>query len=371
MVTYVLAGVCTSVPYRCKSVTRTCLWVAHIRNPQSGTIDIVSMQKEVAVKIMKIKPGARQESLTELPYTEAAIAGICIHRNIVQTMYSDLLPVLDAHQAADPGGPHRSRTRTAAGPSQRSVPRGDSQVKEWQVRMVMEICDLGSVRDWVSPTAGQKYGALYSALPTKAGTKGCGSRTLCALLTSLDVANGMKLLHKYKILHGDLKPHNVLLCSSDTDPRGFVSKLSDFGLSMKMAAHDGQVPGIKYGTIQYLAPEVLNTHIMTKKADVYSFGLIMWEVWHSRLFAEFYNTEKRKRKSAGRSMEDYRPMVSSRCPRSYVHLMTQCLDRNPDKRPDFLGGQVNIAIELERLIYEEYAKMAATAAAQAESTAGR
>lgn len=65
---------------------------------------------------------------------------------------------------------------------------------------------------------------------------------------------------------------------------------------MKMAAHDGQVPGIKYGTVQYLAPEVLNTHIMTKKADVYSFGIIMWEVWHSRLFAEFYNNEKRKRK---------------------------------------------------------------------------
>ena len=73
----------------------------------------------------------------------------------------------------------------------------------------------GSVRDWVSHVAGQKYGALYSSLPTKAGTKGCG-RTLCALLTSLDVANGMKLLHKYKILHSDLKPHNVLLVSSHT-----------------------------------------------------------------------------------------------------------------------------------------------------------
>jgi serine/threonine protein kinase len=81
------------------------------------------------------------------------------------------------------------------------------------------------------------------------------------------------------------------------DPRGFTAKLSDFGLSMKMAAHDGQVPGIKYGTVQYLAPEVLSTHIMTKKADVFSFGIIMWEVWHSRLFAEFYNIEKKKRKA--------------------------------------------------------------------------
>jgi serine/threonine protein kinase len=66
------------------------------------------------------------------------------------------------------------------------------------------------------------------------------------------------------------------------DPRGFVAKLSDFGLSMKMAAHDGNVPDIKYGTVQYLSAEVLSTHVMTKKADVYSFGIIMWEVFHSQ-----------------------------------------------------------------------------------------
>ena len=62
------------------------------------------LQKDVAVKIMKIKPGAKQESLTELPYTEAAIAGICIHANIVQTMYSDLMPVLDSSSAQEGGG---------------------------------------------------------------------------------------------------------------------------------------------------------------------------------------------------------------------------------------------------------------------------
>jgi hypothetical protein len=82
-------------------------------------------------------------------------------------------------------------------------------------RVMTATVGTGSVRDWVSHAAGQKYGALYSSLPTKAGTKGCG-RTLCALLTALDVANGMKLLHKYKILHSDLKPHNVLLVSSHT-----------------------------------------------------------------------------------------------------------------------------------------------------------
>jgi hypothetical protein len=100
------------------------------------------MQKDVAVKIMKIKPGAKQESLTELPYTEAAIAGICIHANIVQTMYSDLMPVLDSSSAQQDGGSFWSKTKDDR--ASRSLARSDSSVKEWQVRMVMEICDLGA-----------------------------------------------------------------------------------------------------------------------------------------------------------------------------------------------------------------------------------
>ena len=67
----------------------------------------------------------------------------------------------------------------------------------------------------------------------------------------------------------------------------------------------------------------------------------------------------------GQSMEDYRPMVSSKCPKSYVQLMTMCLDRTAEKRPDFLGGTVNVVVELERLIHEEYQKMASGAAAAA------
>ena len=110
------------------------------------------------------------------------------------------------------------------------------------------------------------------------------------------------------------------------DPRGFMAKLSDFGLSMKMAAHDGQVPGIKYGTVQYLAPEVLSTHIMTKRADVYSFGIIMWEVWHSRLFAEFYNIEKKKRKPCGA-----RPALRA-CPRLLCVVASQHCATNDVKR---------------------------------------
>ena len=109
------------------------------------------MQQEVAVKIMKIKPGAKQESLTELPYTEAAIAGICIHANIVQTMYSDLLPVFDKEdngsfwsKAKDDRGQASERGRMLSKEERMRLAAKGEGVKEWQVRMVMEICDLGA-----------------------------------------------------------------------------------------------------------------------------------------------------------------------------------------------------------------------------------
>lgn len=71
----------------------------------------------------------------------------------------------------------------------------------------------GSLSSWITGLA-SSHATLHTEVPTLAGTKGCGSRTLCALLTSLDVANGMKLLHKVELLHGYLAPHNVMLYSS-------------------------------------------------------------------------------------------------------------------------------------------------------------
>jgi hypothetical protein len=49
-------------------------------------------------------------------------------------------------------------------------------------------------------------------------------------------------------------------------------------------------------------------------------------------------------------MKDYRPPVSSKCPKAYVQLMTRCLDADPGLRPSFLPGQHNIVEELEFLI---------------------
>lgn len=111
----------------------------------------------------------------------------------------------------------------------------------------------------------------------------------CALdvaLLGLDVAKGCQAIHRYNIIHGDLKPHNVLLTSALDDERGWNGKIADFGLSVKIKRGEQHVSGIQHGTEGYVAPEVLQTRRMVKASDVYSFGILMWELWHSRLYYE-------------------------------------------------------------------------------------
>ena len=113
--------------------------------------------------------------------------------------------------------------------------------------------------------------------------------TACALdvaLLGLDVAKGCQAIHKYNVIHGDLKPHNVLLTAAPDDERGWIGKIADFGLSVKIKRGEQHVSGIQHGTEGYVAPEVLQTRRMVKASDVYSFGIIMWELWHARLYYE-------------------------------------------------------------------------------------
>lgn len=130
----------------------------------------------------------------------------------------------------------------------------------------MEFCDRGSLSNAV------KAGSFK--IPINRGTKPNVSN---ALLTALDIANAMMYLHNIRIVHGDLKAENVLLKSDVADPRGFVCKVSDFGLS-RFLAEDTHIETFTYGTITHMPPELLRGGILTPAADVYSFAVLMWEL---------------------------------------------------------------------------------------------
>jgi tRNA A-37 threonylcarbamoyl transferase component Bud32 len=96
---------------------------------------------------------------------------------------------------------------------------------------------------------------------------------------ALDIAKGMNCLHSYKppILHRDLKSLNLLLVDqvkSESDP--VIVKITDFGLA-RFQALDQHMTGAA-GTFHWMAPEVIMNQPYTIKADVYSYGIVLWEI---------------------------------------------------------------------------------------------
>ncbi|KAF3431909.1 hypothetical protein FNV43_RR26645 [Rhamnella rubrinervis] len=95
---------------------------------------------------------------------------------------------------------------------------------------------------------------------------------------SLGIARGLEYLHRgcnTRILHFDIKPHNILL------DRDFIPKISDFGLAKVCSREESIVSMLDArGTIGYIAPEVFSRNFggVSHKSDVYSYGMMVLEM---------------------------------------------------------------------------------------------
>lgn len=89
-------------------------------------------------------------------------------------------------------------------------------------------------------------------------------------LYAKQILDAMLYLHQNRILHRDLKPQNILLQKD-------VIKICDFGFAKQMSASTNFLKSIK-GTPLYIAPEILLSRPYTHKVDVWSFGIILYEL---------------------------------------------------------------------------------------------
>jgi serine/threonine protein kinase/uncharacterized protein YecT (DUF1311 family) len=149
---------------------------------------------------------------------------------------------------------------TVAGLDHPNIVRTESieQIGDRAVAIVMEHVSGGTVRSWL-----REHGSL-------------GAEHAESILR--DVANALGYAHRRGIVHRDVKPENVFL-----DAEHGRAVLSDFGIARSIDGDAGiTLLGAALGTPQYMSPEQIDGQMVDGRSDIYSLGVLGWELLTGR-----------------------------------------------------------------------------------------
>jgi len=140
------------------------------------------------------------------------------------------------------------------------------------------------------------------------------------------IAIGMLHLHKHNIIHRDLAARNILLAANG------VPKISDFGMSRILEKADEGKSNSNVGPVCWLAPESISSRNYSKKSDVWTFGIVIYEI-----VAQCEPHKDKNVFDVGVQIRDngLTPEIPNDCPSLLRQLMEMCWNKQPDQRPTF------------------------------------
>ena len=177
-----------------------------------------------------------------------------------------------------------------------------------QTKLLMDYLEGGSLDNVIYKENGNKNTSLYFKIH-------------CLF----EICDGLQFLHKREIIHGDLKSKNILLDKQYKYDENFPNlKLADFGIS---AIKEDICPNF---TVGFAAPELYQKKKRTIKSDIYSFGVVIYEIFKG----ESPNLKRLSETSKNPNIFYSLPDIShENWPKEIKNIINKCCVQNNDKRP--------------------------------------
>ncbi|XP_063884128.1 uncharacterized protein LOC135113072 isoform X13 [Scylla paramamosain] len=152
---------------------------------------------------------------------------------------------------------------------------------------------------------------------------------------AIQIARGMNYLHSHapvRIIHRDLKSSNVLLSESidNNDLQFKTLKITDFGLAREVSKTTRMSAA---GTYAWMAPEVIKTSTFSKASDVWSYGVLLWELLTGESPYKGIDTLAI---AYGVAMNKLWLHIPATVPEAWRKLMKSCWELDPHARPTFI-----------------------------------
>jgi serine/threonine protein kinase len=200
---------------------------------------------------------------------------------------------------------------------------------DYEISILLEICNLGSLKSQL--------------LNLKQNNQHIDTKTLQKIV--FEIANGMVYLAQLNVVHNDLATRNVLLSSNDNN---FTAKIGDFGLARKLNDIDSKlgytVDNSIGGPFLWLSPESLSKNMYSEKSDVWSFGILLYEIeidGESPIYKNPNDSNFKVSKDTKKIFEkmlivdDIRHESKKILPKYLDDIMHSCWKLNPHERPSF------------------------------------
>ena len=190
--------------------------------------------------------------------------------------------------------------------------------------LILEFCNGGSLREYLDKRKGERLPAnqLYDWMK--------------------QAALPIQYLQKMGVVHKDIKSPNYLVAE------GNILKLTDFGISKELQATMSNAT--ESASCQWMAPELMKEMILSPTYDIFSYGVIVWELFTTDTPFKGLEPQVVVMRVCG---DNQRPPIPADCPKHVADLIRQCWQGDWKKRPS-MDHVLLLVIILENANFDEF-----------------